>query len=338
MSHDDIILITGGAGFIGTNFILNRLKKPFSKLINLDLLTYAADHSNLQQVQNNSAYHFVQGDINDKELVANILQKYQPNIVVHFAAESHVDRSISSPAQFIHTNINGTYNLLECSKSYWENLSSKQRADFRFIHISTDEVYGSLNQDEPSFTEESAYKPNSPYSASKAASDHLVRSWYHTYGFPAIITNCSNNYGPYQNQEKLIPCIINSALKGQKIPIYGDGQNIRDWLHVKDHCEAINKVIDKGQLGQSYNVGACNELTNLQVAKYICQALDQMHPEKHQEFGINSYLDLISFVDDRLGHDRRYAVNPCKIQKELSWKAKINFQVGIKETILHYVR
>lgn len=331
MSISNSILITGGAGFIGSNFALEWCKTSSDKIINLDLLTYAGNISNLQSLSGNDQHLFVHGDIADPILIANLLNKHKPRAIINFAAESHVDRSIASPKDFINTNILGTYNLLEASRNYFESLSDQDKQAFRFLHVSTDEVYGSLSNNDPAFTEESQYQPNSPYSASKASSDHLVRAWYHTYNLPTIITNCSNNYGPYQFPEKLIPLIISNALNGKNLPIYGDGKNIRDWLFVTDHCDAIRTILEHGRIGENYNIGGNNEKTNLEVVQTICELLDKLAPTQ------SSYKELITFVTDRAGHDRRYAINPSKIQKEFGWFPKESFETGIAKTVEWYI-
>ncbi len=329
------ILITGGAGFIGSNFVLEWIKKSKDKIVNLDLLTYAGNLNNLSSISNDLRHVFVKGNIADASLVSSLFEQYKPWAIVNFAAESHVDRSITNASDFIYTNIVGTYNLLESARKYWENLANEKQNSFRFLHISTDEVYGSLEKQDPAFTEKSNYKPNSPYSASKASSDHLVRAWFHTYGLPTIITNCSNNYGPYQFPEKLIPLVITNALAGKNLPIYGDGHNIRDWLFVGDHCRAIIEVLTKGTVGEFYNIGGNNEKTNLEVVKIICSLLDKLAPQ-HKN-GLESYSNLISFVKDRQGHDRRYAIDSSKIQKELNWHPEESFETGIAKTVEWYL-
>ncbi|GAB4163330.1 MAG: dTDP-glucose 4,6-dehydratase [Rickettsiaceae bacterium] len=339
MDITDSILVTGGAGFIGSNFVINWLSQSLGKVINLDLLTYAGNKNNLASVATNKNHIFVHGNIADSKLVTELLEEFRPRAIINFAAESHVDRSIANPNDFINTNINGTYNLLECARKYWLTLEKDDKDRFRFLHISTDEVYGSLELDDPAFTEATPYQPNSPYSASKAASDHLVRAWYHTYGLPTLITNCSNNYGPFQYPEKLIPLTILNALKGKELPIYGDGKNIRDWLHVDDHCFAIIEVLHKGKVGECYNIGSNNEKTNIEVVETICKILDKLipaeqHPEKN---AFKSYRELIKFVKDRAGHDRRYAINAEKIKNDLGWRASISFEEGIKQTIEWYL-
>ena len=328
------IIVTGGAGFIGSNFVLEWLTKSKDVIVNLDLLTYAGNISNLNTMATNPNHIFVKGDIADKGLVSNLFVQHKPWAIINFAAESHVDRSISDASNFIHTNVIGTYNLLEVARSYYDNLAGDEKKNFRFLHVSTDEVYGSLKENDPAFTEESNYAPNSPYSASKASSDHLVRAWFHTYGLPTIITNCSNNYGPYQFPEKLIPVIILSALEGKKIPIYGDGKNIRDWLYVTDHCIAIMAILAKGSPGEFYNIGGNNERTNLEVVRAICSLLDELSPAVN---GLKSYSELISFVKDRAGHDRRYAINSGKIRKEIGWQPKESFETGISKTVQWYL-
>jgi len=330
------ILVTGGAGFIGSNFVLEWVTQSRDRIINLDLLTYAGNINNLSSIKNNLNHVFIQGNITDEILISDLLKHYKPWAIINFAAESHVDRSISNPSAFIQTNIIGTYNLLESTRKYFDNLTNEERKTFRLLHVSTDEVYGSLKNGDPAFTEESNYEPNSPYSASKASSDHLVRAWFHTYGLPTIITNCSNNYGPYQFPEKLIPLIITNALNGNDLPIYGDGQNIRDWLFVTDHCSAIINVLEKGIPGECYNIGGNNEKTNIEVVNIICSLLDELAP-KHQN-GLSSYSKLINFVKDRQGHDRRYAINSSKIQRELGWQPKETFETGIAKTVKWYLQ
>lgn len=327
-----MILVTGGCGFIGSNFILNWLETKQEPLINIDALTYAGNPENLKHIQANNQYHFIQGNICDRALIRHLLDYYQPRAIIHFAAESHVDRSISDPQQFINTNIIGTFTLLEACRNYWTGLASDRQQCFRFLHVSTDEVFGSLEKAEPAFNENNAYKPNSPYSASKAASDHLVRAWHHTYGLPVLTTNCSNNYGPYQFPEKLIPFMLSQALAEKPLTIYGDGQNIRDWLYVVDHCRGIETVLEKGRLGETYNIGGYNELTNLEVVNCICQLLDELCPRAR-----GSYSELISFIKDRPGHDRRYAIDAQKINKELHWVPRETFASGIRKTIIWYL-
>ena len=326
-------LITGGAGFIGGNFVLRSVALQNSGLVNLDRLTYAGNLQTLQSISDKPNYHFYQGDIGDRALVAQILEKYQPEAVINFAAESHVDRSIHGPGDFIQTNIVGTFNLLESVRVYYEKLGDGQKNRFRFLHVSTDEVYGTLDQTDPPFDETNPYEPNSPYAASKAASDHLVRAWFHTYGLPVLTTNCSNNYGPYQFPEKLIPLVIHNALKGKPLPVYGDGKQIRDWLYVEDHCDAIRVVLERGRLGETYNIGGNNEKTNISVVETICRILDQLRPRADRK----SYLEQITFVKDRPGHDRRYAINASKIANELGWKPKETFDSGIQKTVQWYL-
>ena len=328
-----MILVTGGAGFIGSNFVLNWLKENNEPVVNLDALTYAGNLENLQSLADDPRHIFMKGNICDKELVTSLLTKYKPRAIVHFAAESHVDRSIFGPDLFFETNVMGTLNLLECAKAYYDQLlSEKERLAFRFLHVSTDEVYGSLTFDEPAFTEETPYRPNSPYSASKASSDHAVRAWFHTYGFPVLTTNCSNNYGPYQFPEKLIPLVISNALARKPLPIYGDGLNIRDWLYVGDHCSAIRCVLEKGKIGETYNIGGHNERNNITIVRTICAILDEMRP--HPD---GSYANLITYVKDRPGHDRRYAIDSTKLQTELGWKPKECFETGIRKTVQWYL-
>jgi dTDP-glucose 4,6-dehydratase len=328
-----MILITGGAGFIGANYVLQELGKIEPKLVNLDKLTYAGNLQTLESISGKPNYHFYQGDIGDRALVDQILEKYQPAAVINFAAESHVDRSIHGPGDFIQTNIVGAFNLLESVRAYYEKLDADKKDTFRFLHVSTDEVYGTLDQSDPPFTETNPYEPNSPYAASKAASDHLVRAWFHTYGLPVLTTNCSNNYGPYQFPEKLIPLVIHNALKNKPLPVYGDGKQIRDWLYVKDHCEAIRVVLERGRLGETYNIGGNNEKTNISVVETICRILDQLQPRADQK----SYSEQITFVVDRPGHDRRYAINATKIANELGWKPKETFESGIQKTVQWYL-
>lgn len=328
-----MILVTGGAGFIGSNFVLDWLKESNEPVINLDALTYAGNLENLQSIADDPRHIFVKGNICDKELVSSLLAQYKPRAIVHFAAESHVDRSIFGPDLFFQTNVMGTLNLLECAKDYYDRiLSEQEKNSFRFLHVSTDEVYGSLTFDEPAFTEGTPYRPNSPYSASKASSDHAVRAWFHTYGFPVLTTNCSNNYGPYQFPEKLIPLVISNALVRKPLPIYGDGLNVRDWLYVGDHCSAIRCVLEKGKTGETYNVGGHNERNNITIVKTICAILDEIKP--HPD---GSYANLITFVKDRPGHDRRYAIDSTKLQTQLGWKPKECFESGIRKTVQWYL-
>lgn len=329
-----MILVTGGAGFIGGNFVLDWLANPKAEgIINLDKLTYAGNLATLASLEKDSRHIFVHGDIGDRGLVGDLLEKYQPRAIVNFAAESHVDRSIHGPADFVQTNVLGTFNLLESARAYWSQLPAEQKADFRFLHVSTDEVYGSLKAEDPPFSETNPYEPNSPYSASKAASDHLVRAWFHTYGLPVLTTNCSNNYGPYHFPEKLIPLVILNALNGKPLPIYGDGQQIRDWLYVSDHCSAIRRVLEKGKIGETYNVGGWNEKANLDVVKTICSVLDSLKPRTDAK----SYAQQITFVTDRPGHDRRYAIDARKIERDLQWKPQETFDTGIRKTVQWYL-
>ena len=327
------ILVTGAAGFIGSNFVLDWFNHSDEDVISLDLLTYAGNLENLASIESNTHHHFIKGDIGDRELVYKLLEKHQVRNVINFAAESHVDRSIHGPGDFIETNIVGTYHLLESTRAYWSGLDEKSKQNFRFLHVSTDEVYGSLGKDDPAFSETNRYEPNSPYSASKAASDHLVRAWYHTYGLPVITTNCSNNYGPYQFPEKLIPLCILNAISGKSLPIYGDGEQIRDWLYVRDHCSAIRAVLKKGRLGETYNVGGGNEKTNLDTVKILCGILDEIKPKLDG----SKYIDQVSHVKDRLGHDRRYAIDSTKLEHELDWKPEETFETGIRKTIEWYL-
>jgi dTDP-glucose 4,6-dehydratase len=329
-----MILVTGGAGFIGGNFVLDWLTNPTAEgVVNLDKLTYAGNLATLKSLEKDARHVFVQGDIGDYDLVLSLLKKHQIRAVVNFAAESHVDRSIHGPGDFIQTNILGTFNLLEAVRAYWTELPEKDKQPFRFLHVSTDEVYGSLSPTDPAFSETNAYEPNSPYSASKAASDHLVRAWHHTYGLPVLTTNCSNNYGPYHFPEKLIPLVILNALAGKPLPIYGDGQQIRDWLYVKDHCSAIRRVLEAGKLGETYNVGGWNEKPNLDVVHTICSILDQLRPKADG----TKYASQITYVKDRPGHDRRYAIDATKLERELGWKPAETFETGIQKTVQWYL-
>ena len=327
------ILVTGAAGFIGSNFVLDWLDQCNEPVVNLDLLTYAGNLENLKELEGDPRHQFIRGNIGDRRLVANLLADVKPRAVINFAAESHVDRSIHGPGEFIQTNIVGTFNLLESARGYWNDLPEVEKAAFRFLHVSTDEVYGSLSKEDPPFSETNQYEPNSPYSASKAASDHLVRAWHHTYGLPVVTTNCSNNYGPYHFPEKLIPLCILNALNGKPLPIYGDGQQIRDWLYVKDHCSAIRRVLEAGKLGETYNVGGWNEKANLDVVNTLCAILDELKPRADGQ----SYATQITFVQDRPGHDRRYAIDARKLEKELGWKPKETFESGIKKTVQWYL-
>jgi dTDP-glucose 4,6-dehydratase len=324
-----MILVTGGAGFIGSNFILDWLMQSNETIINVDLLTYAGNLENLASLQSHPRHHFIRGDIKNSSLLSELLREYKISAVINFAAESHVDRSIQSPQDFIETNIVGTYHLLESVRKYWIDLEGFNKKAFRFLHISTDEVYGSLKKADPSFNEMNRYEPSSPYSASKAASDHLVRAWYHTYGLPVLTTNCSNNYGPYQFPEKLIPLCILNALNDKDLPIYGDGQQIRDWLYVNDHCAAIRVVLEKGRVGETYNIGGWNEKTNLEVVTSLCDILDDLKPKKNGK----SYKEQITFVKDRAGHDRRYSIDATKLKGELGWKPQETFETGLRKTV-----
>lgn len=327
------ILVTGGAGFIGSNFVLDWLAQSNEPVINLDKLTYAGNLENLASLQGNPNHVFVQGDLGDRELVDRLLAEHKPRAVLNFAAESHVDRSIHGPEDFIQTNILGTFRLLESVRAYWSALPADDKAAFRFLHVSTDEVYGTLAKEDPPFAEDNRYEPNSPYSASKAASDHLVRAWHHTYGLPVLTTNCSNNYGPYHFPEKLIPLMIVNALAGKHLPVYGDGQQIRDWLYVKDHCSAIRRVLEGGRLGETYNVGGWNEKPNIEIVQRVCALLDELRPKADG----TSYATQITYVTDRPGHDRRYAIDARKIERELGWKPAETFETGIRKTVEWYL-
>ena len=327
------IIVTGGAGFIGSNFVLDWLAQSDEMVINLDKLSYAGNLENLGSLQDNSSHQFVKGDIADTNLLGALFAQYQPRAVINFAAESHVDRSILGPGEFVQTNIVGTFNLLEAVRAYWGALPAVQKAEFRFLHVSTDEVYGSLAPEAPAFTETYRYEPNSPYSASKAASDHLVRAYHHTYGLPVLTTNCSNNYGPYHFPEKLIPLMIVNALAGKPLPVYGDGQQVRDWLYVKDHCSAIRRVLEGGTLGEVYNVGGWNEKPNLEIVQTVCALLDELRPRAD---GV-SYAEQVKYVTDRPGHDRRYAIDAGKIERELNWKPAETFATGIRKTVEWYL-
>ncbi len=329
---DNTILVTGGAGFIGSNFILRWIREEAGSVLNLDKLTYAGNVHNLATVATDRRYEFVHGDIADRILLHDLLDRRKPRAVVHFAAESHVDRSIRGPEDFIRTNIDGTFSLLEEVRAYWETLAVLDNADFRFLHVSTDEVYGSLGPEGPPFSETTPYAPNSPYAASKAASDHLVRAYHHTYGLPTLTTNCSNNYGRFQFPEKLIPLVILNALNGKPLPVYGDGQNVRDWLYAEDHCEAIATVLHRGRIGQTYNIGGWNEKRNLDIVQLICDILDEMAGSRE-----SPRRNLITFVKDRPGHDRRYAMNAGKIERELGWRPKETFETGIRKTVRWYL-
>lgn len=339
-----MILVTGGAGFIGSNFVLQWCAHSEETLINLDALTYAGNLTNLQSLQNNPQHRFVQGDICDAALLAQLFADYRPRAVVHFAAESHVDRSITGPEAFVQTNVMGTFRLLEAARTHWNGLEGEEKKAFRFLHVSTDEVYGTLDPDEPAFTETTPYAPNSPYSASKAASDHLVRSYFHTYGLPVLTTNCSNNYGPFHFPEKLIPLIIVNALTGKPLPVYGDGQQIRDWLFVEDHCSGIRRVLEGGATGETYNIGGWNEKANIEIVRNVCSLLDEMAPAVtrnviNQRTGmpVEHYAELISYVADRPGHDRRYAIDARKIERDLGWKPAETFDSGIRKTVAWYL-
>ena len=327
------ILVTGGAGFIGSNFVLDWLALEKDDVINLDKLTYAGNLENLASLNGNPLHYFVRGDIGDAELLKSLFAEHQPRAVVNFAAESHVDRSIHGPAEFIQTNIVGTFTLLEAARAFWNGLDDQGKKSFRFLHVSTDEVYGSLAVTDPAFTESKQYEPNSPYSASKAASDHLVRAYHHTYGLPVLTTNCSNNYGPYHFPEKLIPLVIHNALSGKPLPIYGDGQQIRDWLYVKDHASAIRRVLEAGRVGETYNIGGWNEKPNLDVVHTLCSILDELSPRAYAK----SYKEQITYVTDRPGHDRRYAIDASKINRELGWKPLETFETGIRKTVQWYL-
>jgi dTDP-glucose 4,6-dehydratase len=326
-----MILVTGGAGFIGSNFVLGWLAGNDEPVVNLDKLTYAGNLKNLDAVRQDARHVFVCGDIGDRALVSGLLATHRPRAIVHFAAESHVDRSIHGPGEFVTTNVNGTFVLLEAARAYYASLHGDEKKAFRFLHVSTDEVYGSLGPDDASFTETTAYAPNSPYSASKAASDHLVRAYHHTYGLPTLTTNCSNNYGPFQFPEKLIPLMIANALSATALPVYGDGRNVRDWLYVEDHCSAVCRVLQDGRAGETYNIGGWNEMTNLDVVHTLCDILDELVPKA------GSYRNQIAFVADRPGHDRRYAINARKIERELGWKPAETFATGIRKTVQWYL-
>lgn len=339
-----MILVTGGAGFIGSNFVLRWCAHTDEKVLNLDALTYAGNPTNLTSLKGNEQYQFVQGNIGDTALLTQLFAEHQPRAVVHFAAESHVDRSITGPEAFVETNVVGTFRLLEAARSYWNQLEGAAKSAFRFLHVSTDEVYGTLGANDPAFTEITAYAPNSPYSASKAASDHLVRSYFHTYGMPVLTTNCSNNYGPFHFPEKLIPLMIVNALAGKALPVYGDGQQIRDWLYVEDHCSGIRRVLEAGVCGQTYNIGGWNEKANIDIVHTLCSLLDEMAPAAqrgviNQQSGkpVLQYAELITYVTDRPGHDRRYAIDARKIERELGWKPAETFETGIRKTVEWYL-
>lgn len=339
MNISNSVLVTGGAGFIGGNFVLDWVQEGLGKVINLDKLTYAGNLANLANIADNPIHTFVHGDIGDRALLAQLLSEHKPRAIINFAAESHVDRSIHGPEDFIQTNVVGTFHLLEEVRAYWDSIvaanpEEKTNPQFRFLHVSTDEVYGTLEPNDPAFTEATSYAPNSPYSASKAASDHLVRAYHHTYGLPVLTTNCSNNYGPYHFPEKLIPLCLLNALNGKPLPIYGDGQQIRDWLYVKDHCSAIRRVLEAGKLGETYNVGGWNEKANLDVIYILCSILDELQPRADGK----SYAEQITFVTDRPGHDRRYAIDASKLERELGWKPAETFETGIRKTVEWYLQ
>jgi dTDP-glucose 4,6-dehydratase len=327
-----MILVTGGAGFIGANFILDWIAATGEAVVNLDALTYAGNLESLASLDGDARHLFVKGDIGDRALLDRLFAEHRPRAVVHFAAESHVDRSIHGPGAFIKTNVEGTFTLLEATRAHWAALAEPEKSSFRFHHVSTDEVYGSLSKSDPPFTETDTYEPNSPYSASKAASDHLVRAWHHTYGLPVLTTNCSNNYGPYHFPEKLIPLMIVNALAGKPLPVYGDGQQIRDWLYVKDHAAAIREVLARGRVGETYNVGGWNEQPNIDIVKTVCALLDELRPDP-----AGSYQRLITYVTDRPGHDRRYAIDARKIERELGWRPSETFETGIRKTVRWYL-
>ncbi|QXZ09302.1 dTDP-glucose 4,6-dehydratase [Comamonas sp. Y33R10-2] len=328
-----MIFVTGGAGFIGANFVLDWLAHSDESVVNIDKLTYAGNLENLASLQGDSRHVFVQADIGDSETWTRLLAEHQPRAVVNFAAESHVDRSIHGPEDFIQTNVVGTFRLLESVRAYWNRLEGEAKSNFRFLHVSTDEVYGTLAPTDPAFTEDNNYEPNSPYSASKAASDHLVRAWHHTYGLPVLTTNCSNNYGPLHFPEKLIPLVIVNALAGKPLPIYGDGMQVRDWLYVRDHCSAIRRVLEAGQLGETYNVGGWNEMANIDIVKTVCGLLDELRPRADGK----AYVEQITYVTDRPGHDRRYAIDARKLERELGWKPAETFETGIRKTVQWYL-
>ncbi|UFH25800.1 dTDP-glucose 4,6-dehydratase [Pseudomonas sp. CIP-10] len=339
-----MILVTGGAGFIGSNFVLQWCANGGEEVLNLDALTYAGNLSNLQSLEGNDQHRFIQGNICDADLLARLFAEHRPRAVVHFAAESHVDRSIAGPEAFIETNVVGTFRLLEAARAHWNQLEGEAKANFRFLHVSTDEVYGTLGSNDPAFTEATPYAPNSPYSASKAASDHLVRSYFHTYGMPVLTTNCSNNYGPFHFPEKLIPLMIVNALAGKALPVYGDGQQIRDWLYVEDHCAGIRRVLEAGACGETYNIGGWNEKANIDIVRTLCTLLDEMAPASERDVinvktgePVKQYAELITYVTDRPGHDRRYAIDARKIERELGWRPADTFDTGIRKTVQWYL-
>jgi dTDP-glucose 4,6-dehydratase len=330
---EDRILVTGGAGFIGSNFILQWIASESARVVNLDKLTYAGNLKNLRAVESDPRYRFERGDIVDRDCLRDLLRREQPRTIVHFAAESHVDRSIHGPDDFVRTNVNGTFSLLEEARAYWSALPEADRSSFRFLHVSTDEVYGSLGPDDAAFSETTPYAPNSPYSASKAASDHLVRAYHHTYGLPVLTTNCSNNYGPYQFPEKLIPLMILNACAGKPLPVYGDGKNVRDWLYVEDHCRAIRTVLAGGRVGETYNIGGRSEKKNIEIVDAVCQLLDELSPHD----SVVPHNKLVTFVKDRPGHDRRYAMDTRKIERELNWRPQETFESGLRKTVSWYL-
>ena len=332
MTLQNTVLVTGGAGFIGSNFVLDWIAATGETVVNLDALTYAGNRENLSSLDGDARHRFVQGDILDRPLLDALLARHRPRAVVHFAAESHVDRSIHGPADFMRTNVEGTFTLLEAARGHWSTLAGDEKAAFRFLHVSTDEVYGSLAPEDPPFRETDAYEPNSPYSASKAASDHLVRAWHHTFGLPVLTTNCSNNYGPFHFPEKLIPLMIVNALAGKPLPVYGDGRQVRDWLYVRDHCSAIREVLARGRVGETYNVGGWNEMTNLEIVRTVCALLDELRPDP-----AGPRTRLISHVTDRPGHDRRYAIDASKIERELGWRPAETFATGLRKTVAWYL-
>lgn len=339
-----MILVTGGAGFIGSNFVLQWCARNDEPVLNLDALTYAGNLANLQSIESSEQHLFVQGNIDDATLLAQLFAEHKPRAVVHFAAESHVDRSITGPEAFVETNVMGTFRLLEAARAYWNGLGEADKSAFRFLHVSTDEVYGTLGANDPAFTETTPYAPNSPYSASKAASDHLVRSYHHTFGMPVLTTNCSNNYGPFHFPEKLIPLMIVNALAGKPLPVYGDGQQIRDWLYVEDHCSGIRRVLEAGTLGETYNIGGWNEKANIEIVHTVCALLDELAPAAARDVinqvtgePVQAYAELISYVTDRPGHDRRYAIDARKIERELDWKPAETFDTGIRKTVQWYL-